>query len=345
MEYSKTVRVLMTAGYSPKLETELAMYCASDASVLVPYPVLFTQVLSLPRGSAYRLEMCKYASPANEHLPIGANAANLVAGIFQSPSTRSMDTILTSSYPRFFVLFPTSWVRSPVQVDGVGAAKTSPLLFTRFKSFSVCPVAVCSGTAEKMGGASLNCFLDSNNLSVCNFIRVGVMDILRYFERNGATCIYDAIHRAGDISVPTALLYSDGTNTQKRMLSLPRTTPHLNKNQRIVQDFFLRECARCLTTMQDITHFSNELIGEEALREAESKVMDSRDALHGRELLYQVFLQWKIRVGKEIDFVPLIDVFERLGWQELKHRCEMFVAEHSFCFTLHQLQCPCFMEE
>ena len=310
VEYSNTVRVAMTAGYSSALEAELAAYCAGDASVLVPYPVLFTEDLTLSRGSAYRLEICKYATANNESLslPLGANAANLVAGIFQSASPGSVDTevdtILTSSNPRFFVLFPTSWVNRPIRVDGVGSALTPQLLFSRFKTFTVCPVAVCTGTAEKLAGASLHQLLDANDPSVCRFIRVAVMDILRHYECNDAVCIYDAIHKAGDISVPTVLLYSGGNSTQQRMLGLPRTSSDLTKNQRIMKEFFLQECTPCLTSLRDIRHLAVELIGEAALHEAEIKATDSRGSLLGRELLCQIFLQWKMVVGREIDFVP-----------------------------------------
>lgn len=240
------------------------------------------------------------------------------------------------------MLFPHSLVNQPISVDGVAYVPTPPLLFSNFNQFfhGVYFVAICTATAERVPEPTKE--LDVNVPTVCNYIRVAIMEILRKFEQ--FETVEKAIHETGDISVPHALLYSTGDFDQpKRLLPVPRSsTFELEKNQRLVKEFFL-EHVHCLGSAQNIELFAIELIGDEGLRNVKQN-MDRQLSSH-RELIFQVFQQWKLKMGKNIGFVPLIEVFEKLEFSELKDRCLMFVQEHSFCFTLHQLHCNCFIEE
>ena len=227
-----------------------------------------------------------------------------------------------------------------MQVDGIVSAVTSPLVFDQFRSLCVYHVAICTGKAEKMAGKSLQVFLDPSDRHVCNFIRVAAMAILKEFERSGS--IERAIHLAADISVPKAMIYSRDDD-QKRMLQIPKTTMDLEKNQRIVEEFFLLHVP-CLDNLTNVKRFGDELIGGQALVEAERNIGEV--CMCTRELIHQIFLKWKEKAGKDIDFVPLLRVCEKLGLREMRDRCELFVMEHSFRFKLHQLNCfPCFVEE
>ena len=337
VNYATNVRVAITTGHSATLEGDLAMFCDREACVVLLYPALFTEMLQLTRGSAHRLEICKYATTHASSPFYDDNVANLVAGLFQSAAPECVGTLLS---PDYFALFPSSWVNSPVQVDGLVSAATSPLVFDQFKSLSVYHVAVCTGKAEKMAGNSLQAFLDVNDRHVCNFIRVAAMAILKEFERSGS--IERAIHLAADISVPKAMIYSRD-DVRKRMLPIPKTTLALDKNQRIVEEFFLQHVP-CLDRLTDVKRFAIELIGEQALVEAERNIGEA--CVCTKELICQIYLKWKGKAGRDIDFVPLLRVCEKLGLGELKDRCEMFVTEHSFCFKLHPLNCcTCFVEE
>lgn len=337
VKYAENVRVAMTAGYSKTLEAELAMFCDKDPDVIVLYPALFAEMLQLTCGSAHRLEICKHAS-RNATSVRGGNVSNLVAGLFQSAAPASVNEMLTSS--RYHVLFPSTWVNNPIQVDGIVSSTCSPLFFDHFVRLKVYHVAVCTGKAEKMASAKMYDFLDVNSRYVCNFIRVAVMAILQHIERNNS--MERAIHLAADLSVPNALIYSHDDNV-KRMLPIPNNILVLEKNQRVVQEFFVQHVP-CLDNLLDIRHFAIELIGEEGLARAENSIRER--PMCGRELIYQIYLQWKKQDGNQLDFVPLVQVFEKLGLTELKDRCEMFVAEHSFRFKLHQLDCfPCFVEQ
>ena len=334
-KFAENFHVAMTTGYSRTLEQELARCCTRDADVVVVYPALFTEVLQLTSGSPHRIEMCKFAS-TNATLVPGENVANLVAGLFQSASPSSVNELLTSS--GYCALFPSTWVSSPITVDGIVAATLTPLLLNGFKKFKVYPIAVCTGKAEQMAGATMLEFLDSKSGYVCKVIRVAVMSILRRMEQTHS--IERAIHLEADMSVPTALLYSD--EKMERMLSIAKNDSVLEKNQRIVKEFFLTTVHSCLDNLTDIERLGVELVGEDSLERAKSNVLEP--SMCGRELIYQVFLQWKRQMGAEIDFVPLMKIFEKLGHQELKDRCEMFVMEHSFRFKMHQLDCcPCFV--
>lgn len=331
--YADNFNVALTAGYSRTLERDLASCCTKDADIVVAYPALFAEVLQLRNGSPHRLEICEFAS-MDATLDYSDNVPNLIAGLFQSASPTSVNELLTS--PGYCVLFPSTWVSSPAEVDGIVVATLTPLL-NGFKNFKVYPIAVCTGKAEKMAGAKMHEFLDSNSRHVCNFIRVAVMSILRKMEQNHS--IERAIHLAGDMSVPSALLYSEN---MARMLPIPNNDIMLELNLRIVKEFFITKVPSCLDNLTEIERFGAELVGEDALERAKINIIEQ--SMCGRELIYQIFLQWKTQVGAKIDFVPIMKIFEKLGHQELKHRCEMFVTEHSFRFKMHQLDCyPCFV--
>ena len=336
-EHSERVRVCMTAGYSKSLENELSMFCTNDASVIVPIPALFSEVFALRRGSAHRLEICPFAS-SEHHVQPSPNVANLVTSLFRSASPDSVKSVLSSSSPRYSALSPSSWVNKQVSVDGIVSVLTPPLSFSSFCRFSVYFVAVCTGTVEEVSEATK--MLDVNHSSVCDYIRVAVFQMLRKMEQMDST--EKAIHETGDISVPEALLYSTDNSEKKRLLPVPRSTAALEKNQRIVREFFMEHVPMCLGNAQEIERFSSELIGGEALRDAK-RCMDELD--DNRELVYQVYLQWKMKIGDDIDLVPIMDVSDKLGLRELKDRCRHFVQEHSFRFTLHELDCTCFVEE
>ena len=337
-EHSERVRVCMTAGYWKGLEAELATFCSNDASVVIPFPALFAEVFGLKRGSAHRLDICRYTTTTTaRNLSLPPNVANLVAGLFQSAAPASVRAVLSSSTPSYSVLFPSSFVNKPVSVDGIASFLTPPLFFARFRHFSVYFVAVCTGTAEKVAQATT--MLDVNHHSVCDHLRVAVMEITRKLEQFES--VEKAIHETADISVPESLLCSTGNGEQKRMLSIPRSTAALEKNQRIVREFFLEHIV-CLGSAREIERLSIELVGEPTLCSAKQCI---EAPICHRELVYQVYLLWKAKMGTDIDFVPLIDVFEKLGLRELKDRCKMFVQEHSFRFTLHHLNCNCFVEE
>ena len=331
-KFADHFHVALTTGHSRTLEQELATCCTKDADVVVVYPALFAEVLQLRNGSPHRLEICELAS-MNATLVPSDNVANLVAGLFQSAFPSSVNELLTS--PGYCALFPNTWVSSPVEVDGIVAATVTPLLLNGFKKFKVYPVAVCTGKAEQMAGARLHEFLDSKSRYVCDFVRVAVMSILRRMEQTHS--IEKAIHLESDMSVPTALLYSN--EKMKRMLPDPKNDSVLERNQRIVKEFFITKVHSCLDNLTDIEQFGVELVGEDGLERTKNNA-----SMCGRELISQIFLQWKRQVGKKIDFVPLMNIFEKLGHQELKDRCEMFVTEHSFRFKLHPLDCyPCFV--
>ena len=327
----------MTAGYSKSLENELSMFCSDDASVIVPFPALFSEVFALRRGSAHRLEICSFATASTKlDVQPPPNVANLVASLFQSASPKSIKAVLTSL--SYSVLSPSSWVNKQVSVDGIASVITLPLFFSAFRRFSVYFVAVCTGTAEKVSEAAK--MLDVDHRSVCGYIRVAVFQIFIKMEQLDS--IEKAIHETADISVPEALLYSTDNHEQKRLLPVPNSNATLEKNQRIMHDFFIQQIPSCFGNLREIEQFSRELIGETALQDAKQCMDGSVDS---RELLIQVYLQWKVKIGDDIDFVPLMGVCDKLGLRELKDRCRLYVQEHSFRFTLHKLNCTCFVEE
>jgi hypothetical protein len=335
-EHSERVRVCMTAGYSKSLENELSIFCTNDASVIVPIPALFSEVFALRRGSAHRLEICPFASSEHQMQP-PLNVANLVTSLFRSASPGSVKSVLSSSSPRYSALSPSSLVNKQVSVDGIVSVLTPPLFFS-FRRFSVYFVAVCTGTVEEVSEATK--MLNVNHSSVCAYIRVAVFQMLRKMEQTDS--IEKAIHETADISVPEALLYSTDNSEKKRLLPVPRSTPALEKNQRIVREFFTEHVLMCLGNAQEIERFSSELIGGAALRDTK-RCMDG--SVDNRELVYQAYLQWKMKIGDDIDLVPIMDLADKLGLKELKDRCRLFVQEHSFRFTLHELDCTCFVEE
>ena len=337
--HSKRVRVCMTTGYSKSLEENLSTFCSNDANVIIPFPALFSEIFGLKRGSAYRLEICRFVTASMEHHGLHPNVDNLMASLFQSARPESVRMVLKSSSLKYAPLFPSSWVNKPISVDGLVSVVTSPRYFScLLRHFSLHFVAVCTGTAEKVREAAT--MLDVNCSSVRDYIRVAVMEIMRKTEQLDS--VERAIHETADISVPETLLYSPDTHEQKRLLPIPKSTSSLEKNQRIVQEFIMKHIPSCLGNGGEIERLARELIGEAALSHAKD-CMDG--SVCNRDLVYQVYRQWKVKIGDDIDFVPLINVFEKLGLRELRDRCKLFVKEHSFCFTLHELNCQCFVEE
>ena len=345
VQFAENVRVAMTFGCSATLEKDLSQCCESNADLIVLYPALLTDTLAPTRGSTHELEICKWVT-INAIPTQDDNIPNLVAGLFQSACPESVRKILKSS--NHYVLLPCTWVQSPVQVNGIVHSDCSPLFYCEFRGFKVHHVAVCTGQAEKTSTKkkpTLHDLLDPTHDCVCNYIRVAIMDILRTLERE--QCVVErAIYLAAKISVPEWILSSPDDVTPKRMLPIPYSDSGLKRNQRIMSDFFLLHVARCLISLPNIERFTTELVGAVGLVEAQTSAREEGQEVGSGELVYQVFLQWKQRAGRDIDFVPLINVFEKLQHAELRDLCQMFVTEHSFRFQMHQLCCsPCFAGE
>ena len=339
VEFAENIRVAMTFGCSATLEKDLLQCCESNADLIVLYPTLLTNMLAPTLGSTHKLKICKWLAINDRNvIPTkDVKIPNLVADLFQSASRASVRKIVRSS--NHYVLIPCTWVQSPVQVNGIVRSDCSPLFYSAFRGFKVHHVAICTGQAEKASTKkkpTLHDLLDPNHDHVCNYIRVAIMDILRTLERE--QCVVErAIYLAAKISVPEWILSSPNDVTPKRMLPFPHSDSDLERNQQIVSDFFLRHVARCLISLPSIERFATELVGAVGLAEAQTSA---------RELVYQVFLQWKQRAGRDIDFILLINVFDKLQHKELRDLCQMFVTEHSFCFQMHQPSCfPCFAEE
>ena len=352
VQFAENVRVAMTFGCSATLEKDLLQLCKNDAELIdliVLYPALLTNMLAPTLGSTHKLKICKWIAINDRNvIPTkDVKIPNLVANLFQSASRASVRKIVRS--PNHYVLLPCTWVQSPVQVNGLVRSDCSPLSYRTFRGFKVHHVAVCTGQAEKTltkKKPTLHDLLDPNQDHVCNYIRVGIMDILRTLEQEQCVSVEKAIYLAAKISVPESILSSPDDVTPKRMLPIPHNDSDLERNQRIVSDFFLRHVARCLIRLPDIERFAAELVGAVGLVEAQTRAREEGQEVSSRELVRQVFLQWKQRAGRDIDFVPLINVFEKLQHKELRDFCQMFVTEHSFTFRMHQLCCsPCFAEE
>lgn len=347
--YSEHIRVALTtlSGGVAATRRRLAPNCKENADILILYPALLTQMLEPSPGSAHAISLCQSFGVGNEIRD--PEIDNLVAGLCQSASPENVERILCSS--NHSLLAPCTWVQSPLQVDGIVRSDLPQMsiLDRHFQGYSLHHVAICTGQAEKVpstGVPSLDDCLEPNNQIVCNYIRIGVFEILRNIERNEP--MKRAIHLAAKITVPESMLSSRDDITPERMLPVPRDDRVLKRNQRIIREFFFQHVQRCLNSPSEIKELALPLIGDDrfAVAESESKrVPDEKpDEVSNEELVYQVFLQWKKAAGRDIDFVPLKDAFEKMGHKELEDLCIMYVCEHSFCFKMHQLSCLCFVE-
>ncbi len=339
-EYSEHIRVAMTTlsgGVAATRRRLLAPICERNTDIVILYPALLTQTLEPSPGSAHAVSPCQSFSERNGIRNTAID--NLVAGLFQSASPENVERILCSS--NHYLLAPCTWVQSPLQVDGVVRSDFPQILDHHFLGHHLHHVAICTGQAEKVpstGVPTLDDCLDPDNQIVCNYIRIGVFEILRNIERTEP--MKRAIHLAAKITVPESMLSSRDDVTPERMLPIPRDDRVLERNQRIISEFFFQHMQRRLDTQSEIRQLALHLIGEDQYGVAESR---SEQESNG-ELVYQMFLQWRKAAGRDIDFVCLKDAFEKMGHKDLRDRCVMYVSEHSFCFKMHQLRCPCLVK-
>lgn len=335
------IRVALTtlSGGAAATRRRLAPICERGTDILILYPALLTQMLEPSPGSAHAISLCQFFGERSRIR--NSVIDNLVAGLCQSASPENVERILCSA--NHHLLSPCTWVQSPLQVDGIVRRDVPQVLDHHFQGYRLHHVAICTGQAEKMpstGVTNLDNYLNPNNHIVCGYIKVGVFEILRKFNIERNESMERAIHLAAKITVPESMLSSRDDVSPERMLPIPRDDVVLEKNQRIILEFFFQHVQRSLDTRSEIRELALYLIGEDRYAVAESR--SEREP--NKELVHQVFLQWKKAAGRDIDFVPLKDAFEKMGHKELQDLCVMYVSEHSFRFKMHQLRCLCFVE-
>ena len=311
--------------------TMLGQHLYQDADIVIFNPALITRVLKASPGTCHRLELCNYIGNY-----VGGNlrTVKLYYPNLQIDSTNTPH-ILTSE--KFYVLSCSSWAKGKMTGDGLARFEVEPHCFDHFvqDKWTLHHVAVCIGNPETI--RSEDFIQAAFNLSIGKLV-TGAYEVLRHLTTTSRGIVSKAIHLASDIVVPESILTSrDDTKNPDRVLPYPRNAEALDRNEKLVSDFF-RLCIHPHLEPHKIKPFALLLFDRD-----EQKYDECCQALgpadETDELLHQIFLGYKSIAGNDIDFSKLKQVFNQMGNKELSDMCDHFYIEHSFSFRVHNFDC------
>ena len=310
----------------PAVFTALRQHLRQDADIVTFNPALITLVLKATPGTCHRLELCSYVE--SKLRTIKLHFPNLRIDSTNTPN------ILTSG--KFYVLSCSSWAKGEMTGDGLARFEIEPHAFEHFvqNKWTLHHVAVCIGNPETI--CSEDFIQAAFDLSIGKLV-TGAYEVLRHLTTSCGV-VPKAIHLASDIVVPESILTSrDDLTNPDRVLPYPRNTETLERNQKVISDFF-RLCIHPRLDPRKIESFALLLFdGDKQKYDECCQALGPTD--DSDELLYQIFLKYKSITGNDIDFSKLKQVFNKMGNKELADMCDHFYIEHSFSFRVHRVDC------
>ena len=278
-------------------------------------------------GTCHQLELCNYVG--SKLRTVILHFPNLKIDSTNTPN------ILTSG--KFCILSCSSWAKGKMTGDGLVRFEIEPHCFEHFvqDKWTLHHVAVCIGNPETI--RSEDFIQAAFKLSIGKLV-TGAYEVLRHLTTTSHGIVSKAIHLASDIVVPESILTSrDDVRNPDRVLPYPRNAEALDRNQKLVSDFF-RLCVHPLLEPCKIKPFAVLLFDRD-----EQKYDKCCQALgptdETDELLHQIFLEYKSIAGNDIDFSKLKQVFNQMENKELSDMCDYFYIEHSFSFRVHHFDC------
>jgi len=298
--------------------TALRPYLCEDADVVIFQPAIINRALEATPGTCHRLEL-------SERTPDQMDILTSLFPHFQ------IDSFLRSG--KYHMLSCSSWAKGEATSDGLVRFLIDPHSYKYFveDSWVLHFTAVCIGNTETINSADV--FRKAFDHSK-SYLVTGAYEVLKRLEVSPGS-VSKAIHLASNIAVPESMLTSrDDQQNQGRILPFPRNIEALEKNQKLVSDFF-RQCIQSRLGVDKIKEFAVLLFdGDETKYDECLQLLEPTD--HDRsELLYQIYIQYRSMAGNAIDFSTLKDVFKQMKHKELSDLCDKFYIEHSFVFKIH----------
>ena len=311
----------------PAVFAALGQHLRQDADIVTFNPALITRVLKATPGTCHRLELCNYVE--SKLRTIQLHFPNLRIDSTNTPN------ILTSK--KFYVLSCSSWAKGEMTGDGLARFEIEPHAFEHFvqNKWTLHHVAVCIGNPETI--RSEDFIQAAFDLSIGKLV-TGAYEVLRHLTTTSRGVVSKAIHLASDIVVPESILTSrDDLTNPDRVLPYPRNAETLERNQKVISDFFILRIHPHLEPRK-IKPFALLLFDGDKQKYGECcQALEPTD--ESDELLCQIFLEYKSIAGNDIDFSKLKQVFNKMGNKELLDMCDHFYIEHSFSFRVHHVDC------
>ena len=298
----------------------LARYLRRDADMVIFNPALINRALKATPGTCHRLALSE-------------------------GSTGQMDILIRSLFPQFQIdsflrsrkyhmLSCSSWAKGEATGDGLVRFEMDPHCYECLatNNWTLHLSAVCIGNTETISSGDVfqKAFDHSNGILV-----TGAYGVLKQLEKSSGN-VSKAIHLASDVAVPESILTSrDDQLNEDRVLPLPHNSECLERNQKLISDFF-RHHIRSRLGLAKIKQFAVLLFdGDEAKYDECHRLLEPTD--ESDELLHQIYVKYSSVAGKAIDFSKLKDVFNEMEHKELSDLCDDFYIEHSFVFKINCL--------
>lgn len=311
----------------PAVFAALGQHLSQDADIVTFNPALITRVLKATPGTCHRLELCSYVE--SKLRTIKLHFPNLQIDSTHTPN------ILTSG--KFYVLSCSSWAKGEMTGDGLARFEIEPHAFEHFiqNKWTLHHVAVCIGNPETI--RSEDFIQAAFDLSIGKLV-TGAYEVLRHLTTTSRGVVPKAIHLASDIVVPESILTSrDDLTNPDRVLPYPRNAETLERNQKLLSDFFRLRIHPHLEPCKIETFALLLFDGDEQKYDECCQALEPTD--ESDELLHQIFLEYKSIAGNDIDFSKLKQVFNQMGNKDLSDMCDHFYIEHSFSFRVHHVDC------
>ena len=308
--------------------TTLRQHLRPDADIVIFNAALIKQVLKASPGTCHRLTLCNHVGSAQVSTASTCHQLELCLPNLQIDST----SILMSG--QFYFLSCSSWAKGKMTSDGLAKFEIQPHDFECFvqDKWALHHVAVCIGNSETIHSDDVLQAAFNRSTAI---IVIGGYDVLNHYKSSGV--VTKAIHLASSIVVPEAILTSQDDIDPDRVLPYPRNAEDLERNQKVISDFFRLSIHPHLEPRK-IEPFALLLFdGDEQKYDECCQALEPTD--ESDELLHQIFLEHKSIAGNDIDFSNLKQVFNQMGNKELSDMCDHFYTEHSFSFRVHHVNC------